>query len=53
MIIRKIHMQIINYYKDIFQENLKLVVTFLNSAQEKNNTVEKRYAKNKKRQSTS
>ncbi len=47
-------MQVINYYKDIFQENIKLIVSFLNSAEKAKLTViEKRYGKIKKESRTS
>ena len=43
-------MQIINYYKDIVQENVKLIVSFLKSTENENITiVGKQYEKSKKR----
>lgn len=43
-------MQLINYYKEVFQENLKLVIEFINSAEKQNfDSVKKGYEKSKKK----
>jgi hypothetical protein len=47
-------MQMINHYKGLLQENLKLVTSFINSVEEyKIPAVERRYEKAKKRAKTS
>jgi hypothetical protein len=42
-------MQVYNFYKEMFKENLELFVDFVNSVQEEKETVEKKYERSKKK----
>lgn len=42
-------MLVYKFYKDIFQENLELIINFINSAQEDKRSVDKRYERSKKK----